>query len=137
MTLTAEKIEKLYRFYEEIADLEQRASDAINTAKANKALEILVKRPKGEAQVITEGMAWDEVYNLGPQCEAGQALKAKYPEAFSISADHSRKASELQTFSIAELGIDTKRIKVSDIIRLTDALIALRLPDMIAAANTK
>jgi hypothetical protein len=72
-------------------------------------------------------MLWDEVWNLGPKCEAGNFLRAKYAYAFDVSDMHATKAAELRKFAIAELGVDSQRVKLRDIVKLVEAMVDYKL----------
>lgn len=126
MEINQEKIERLYKIQEEYDTLEIAASDAIKEARLNEGNEVTITRGGKDIQ-IAEKLLWDEVWNLGGNCEAGQFLRSKYPEAFAKSDDCNQKAQELKDFSLAELGIDSQKIKLSTVLKLIEAVVAMKL----------
>jgi hypothetical protein len=126
MAITRETIEQLYRHYDELDVLEQQASAAIKVAQEHKNEEITIAQ-EGKSVTVREKDLWDETWTLGPACEAGALLREKYPDAFEISDRHAAKAQELREFTVAKLGIDYRAMKLSDILRLVEGVIELKL----------
>jgi hypothetical protein len=128
--ITKEKIKGLYDIYDDLDRLEADASDAIKKAQLNGSKEVLVNRKDKGKQKVTEKMLWDEVYHLGPESEAGDFLKKKYPEAFKKSDMHNVRANELRDYALAQIGIDSQAIKLRDIIQLVDAIVDLKVKEI-------
>lgn len=127
MEITREKIETVYRLYDELAVQKEVASEAIKEAQRHWGNPVLIKRKDGTEQELAEKLLWDEVWTLGSDCDAGRFLKGKYPKAFELSDVANAKARELSTYTIAELGVDAQAVKLSDIIRITEALVEYKL----------
>jgi hypothetical protein len=127
MIITQEKIENLYRLYDEISVLEREANEAVNHAKSFGKNEVEVVRKNGKKDKVKESLLWEEVWQIGKLSEGYEILEKKYPTAFGKSAELQKKHNELSKFSVAELGIDINRIKLSDIIRLVQALVKQEL----------
>lgn len=127
MEITHERISKLFALYDELDALKEQASDAIKAAQDFQGNRVLINRTGGGQQEVTEKMLWDEVWNLSADSDAGRFLRKKYPEAFERSDEANKKAVELREFTLGELGIDAQQIKLSDIIKLTQALIRFEL----------
>jgi hypothetical protein len=123
MEINSEKIARLNELTDELEVLEGEATEAINLAKVNKDRKAKVERNDGSVQDVTEGMLWDELWTLGPNSEAGVALRKLYPEAFQKSEKHAEKAREINLFTLSELGISSSAIKIRDIVNLVEALV--------------
>ena len=121
--ITKEKIDQLYKFYDEIDQLQTEANDAINLAKKNKNNKIEVVRKDGKKSKVTEDLLWQEIWTISKASEGYAVLEKKYPEAFKKSDEFLKRSRELKKFSIAELGIDTTAIKLTDIIRLVEGIV--------------
>lgn len=109
---------KLNQLYLELDVLKEEASDAIKLAKQHKDKEIEVTRKDGKKQTLKESLLWDEVRVLGDNTEGYDLLKAKYPKAFETSEAVSAKAHEIDTFTLAQLGVHADRVTIRDIIKL-------------------
>jgi hypothetical protein len=127
MEITIEKISKVYELYDELEALKETSSELIKSAKENRNNKILVKRAGGAETEVTEDMLWTEVYHLGDKTEGYEALKNRYPEAFSASDEVNKKLEEIQKYTNVELGIDALQIKLSDILRIVEALVEYKL----------
>lgn len=127
MEITQDQIEQLYRFYHELDKAKAEASEAIKLAQHNEHNRVTITRENGEQQEVTEKMLWDEVWNLSADSEAGRLLRTKYPYAFEQSDEANKIAANLRAFTLAELSIDAQALRLSDIIKLTQALIRLEL----------
>ena len=121
--ITQEKIDKLYKFYEEIDEIGKLANEAVDLAKKNKDKTIEVRRKNGKKSKVAEGLLWEEIWEIGTLSEGYAILQNKYPEAFKRSEEFTEKSNEMKKFAIVELGIDTTKIKLTDIIRLVEAVI--------------
>lgn len=125
--ITKEKIDQLYNFYEEIDRLQGLANDAINLAKQNKdKSKLQVVRRNGKKDKVLEDLLWQEVWTIGKSSEGYDALKSKYPDAFAKTDAYLAKSRELKKFSVAELGIDTTAIRLTDIIRLVEGIVEFK-----------
>jgi hypothetical protein len=113
-----EKIQALNSLYEELDALKADATEKINLAKSHKEDEIEITRKDGKVQTLKESLIWDEVRILGEQTEGYELLKGKYPEAFESSEKVALKANEIDTFTIAQLGVHADRMTVRDILNL-------------------
>lgn len=127
MNITPETIQQLYQHYDELDALREAASDAIKAAKEQQDKRVTITRRDGTKQEVTEKMLWEEVWNLSADSEAGAHLRQAYPDAFEKSEAAERKVAELRAFTLAELGIDAQQLKLSDIVRIVDALVDYKL----------
>lgn len=125
--ITNEKIATLFQMYDEHRDLEFKMTDCINTAKErNGENKVSVERKvEGKMRVVQvqEKHLWDEVYHLGPECQAAGILKAKYPDVFHWHDQAKKKAAEIKTFEIATFGFDHANMTLPNVIRLVRALV--------------
>lgn len=128
ITITKGKISKLNDHFDKLEYYEALASDEIKKAQLNSAeKKAVIKRSNGQEQEVTEKMLWDEVWHLGAESEAGAYLRGQYPKVYEIAETQQTEANKLREFCVAELGIDSQRIKIKDVLDLTDAMIDYKL----------
>ena len=125
-TPTAETIGQLHEHFDVLKDLQRKASDAIAAAQQNGQQEITIARD-GKAVVVHEKDLWDEVWHLGSNSDAGRILKEKYPGAFALSLKAEEKMAEIKHFTTEKWGINPLAMSLSDILKLTGALIDYKL----------
>lgn len=127
--LTEAKIKGLYNLYDSLEKYEKKASDLLKKAKRNSNGYLPVKREgKKERVQIKESDLWEEVSHLGSNCNAAEALKEKYPEVFKAFKKQNDLASQLRVYTMAELGIDYRQIKLSDIFQISEAMVEYHMP---------
>lgn len=122
-----ENINKLSELFAEIATLKAEIDEEYTKVSANadkRKLEVV--RKDGKKQEVNEDLLWFEVKNLGAQCTAGVALKAKYPRIFELTEAHNKKVSEMEAFSIKTFGIDPVKLSMVDIFRIVDGILNAR-----------
>ena len=122
MEITKEKLAKLFSYNDEVTKLKDDGGLALQNARLNDKNEIEVERD-GQKVMIAEKELWTEVFELGAKCQAGEILRAKYPEVFNTSKQTEDKGAEMRDFIIAEFGFDFKAMTVTDYVKLTLALI--------------
>ena len=127
--ITQNKLKVLYKLYDEIQKAEDEASDLIKKAQVNKDgyLPVFRKGEKKRVQVKEKDL-WEEVYTLGENCIAGKALKEKYPEVFKAQKKQNEIAATINIFSLGELGLNYKAVKLSDIFKISEAMIEYHSP---------
>jgi predicted phage-related endonuclease len=131
-----EKIAKLYSLYEEIENVERRATDLLNAAKdSGKDAEIEIERD-GKVISVKEKHLWREVLSLGTDSSAAGTLKKKYPDVFEAYAEQNRLADDLRTFTIQEFRIDYTALKMTDIVRLFEMMFDYRITQPATATRT-
>jgi len=122
--LTKEKLNKLEKLYKENEEAEEKASDLLKEARKNGDNKLKVERKDKDKKVkVKESDLWDEVWHLGADCNAAKALKEKYPEVFEAFKKQNKKAQELRDYSIKEIGIDYRKIKLIDIFNIAQAVV--------------
>ncbi len=123
MNITKDKIEKLYKLNDELISLEERANKESVIAKTDAERKRIKIERDGKKIVVSEKTLWDEVYFSGFNCAGGKILRKKYPKVFEYSEEQQKKANELQGFIFSEFGIDYKKMRFSDIIKVVDAML--------------
>jgi hypothetical protein len=87
----------------------------------------MLPRKDGKVVDVPESALWDEIYHLGQTSEAYQFLKDKYPHVFEKTDRYEKKVLEISQFSVAELGVDAIRMRLSDIIRIVEGVVDYKL----------
>jgi len=123
---TAESIAEFHKLSDEFKELNTLASDAVAAARLHQSNEITIARD-GQPVVVTEKDLWDEVWHLGPDSDAGTILKEKYPQPFELSAQTNKKKEEIKAWAVSKWGIDPLAMSLSDIIKITEAVVDYRL----------
>jgi hypothetical protein len=119
--ITLEKIEKLDKLEQELEDLKTKASDLLKKAKENKEKTITLNRNGKKA--IKEADLWEEVFRLGVKCQAGEALKKKYPEVFDAYTEQDKKATELNNYFLTEFGFSFNNITPTLLLRFIQKIV--------------
>lgn len=127
MQITKEKIDKLYKINSELVDLEEKANNESSVVRNGAERKRIKIERDGKKITVTEKILWDEVYFGGMESQAAKILKEKYPKVFEYTKKQTEKANELQMFIQAEFGIDYKKMRFSDIIKVVDALFDYKL----------
>lgn len=102
------KIQEIIKKFDQLDELNQKASDAINKAKEDSIKKIVKVTRAGKEVEVTEKDLWDEVYHQA-QTDARDVLKEKYPEAFNTSEEAQKLAEEIQTNLANEFDLPTNR----------------------------
>lgn len=127
MTVDQEKINKVHQLYSELDQLKEVASELLRTAQDRfQDNEVEIERG-GNLIKVREKDLWEEIFQLGRKCQAGEVLNAQHPEVFEAYDKEAEKALELKQYLIAEFGIDYQKIKVSDIFKLVEAVVDYKL----------
>jgi len=127
--VTQNKLEVLYKLYDEVQKADDEVSNFMKKAKTTENGYLPVLREGAEKRVqIKEKDLWTEVYNLGENCNAGKALKEKYPEVFAAQKKQKAIAISIDVFVKRELGLNYRGVKLSDIFRISEAMIEYHQP---------
>jgi hypothetical protein len=120
--LTAEKIEKLCSLYEVFKKAEEEASNELSKAMMNANRRIKYKNDNFEEKIL-----WDELRYEGIKGEAGKVLKEKYPKVFEKAEVQDKAGADYTEFCKLELDLDSTRLKLFDIVRLSLAVVDYKL----------
>ncbi len=127
--LTRQKIHKLHALTAEVTKSNNLVSELARTAQDRyNHVEEKVERD-GKVQKIKRKILWDEVFYLGAGCQAAKILKGYHPEVFEALDAQNKAADELRKFTIAELDLDYTAMKLSDYVKITEALVDLMLEE--------
>lgn len=140
--LTREKLDKLHELSDAVEAQQELASELMRTAKDRSVHEEEdengeVKKIEKEYELEREGkkitlkesVLWSEVFYLGVKSQAGDILKAQYPEVFEAYKKQDECVQTLKTFCIQELGVDYSKLTLSDYLRLTEGLFSLLIEE--------
>ena len=127
MNITKKIVDEYLKKSEELEKTQKSLSDLIIDAKKGKKepVSFMRKDAKGEMTKldIKEENLWDEIYILGEK--AGQArnyLRIKYPKVFEEADREKEMAADTKKYAFENFGVDTKKMRLSDIIRLIVAI---------------
>ena len=127
--ITPNKLKVLYKLYDEIQKTENEVSDLIKKTKYNENGYLPVHREGEKKRVqVKEKDLWEETYTLGENSVAGKALKEKYPEVFKAQKKQNEIAISINIFVAKELGLNYKAVKLSDIFKISEAMIEYHSP---------
>jgi hypothetical protein len=136
MKLTRERVNKLHELNDEVIKAESVASEILRTAQdqtGHVEHELDREDPKtGETKRIklSEKILWEEVFYLGGTGHAAaNILRKEHPEVFDAYKTQEDAAKKLQEHVRAEMEIDIKKMRISDYVRLTEAMIDLKLEE--------
>jgi len=120
--LTTEKIEKLFVLYTDFKKAEEEASNELSKAMMNANRRIRYKNDNFEEKIL-----WDELRYEGIKGEAGKLLKEKYPKVFEKAEVQEKSGADYTEFCKLELDLDSTRLKLFDIVRLSLAVVDYKL----------
>lgn len=136
MKLNREKVNALHAKNDEVIKAEKLASEILRTAQdqtGHVEHELEREDPKtGEKKLIklTEKILWEEVFYLGADGHAAaHILRKVHPEVFEAYKNQEAAAKALQDHIRAEMDIDIKAMRISDYVKLTEAMIDLKLEE--------
>ncbi|RKZ11058.1 hypothetical protein DRQ25_00940 [Candidatus Fermentibacteria bacterium] len=130
--ITREKIDHIHVLMDSIKEASELASELLRTAQ-DRGNDIKHKMNReGQEIEITEKVMWEEVFYHpnGPSCQSGKILSKKYPELFKAYADQEKLADELNKYCITEIGIDYRKMSLSDYMKITDGIFDLKMKEM-------
>ncbi|MCX6785935.1 MAG: hypothetical protein NTZ18_03745 [Candidatus Komeilibacteria bacterium] len=127
MQISEEKITDIVRMTKELEDLEYLASEGLRTVQDQHGQDEVELEREGRPIKLKEKILWDEVFVLGEDSDAGKTLKRKYKDVFDAFRKQGEKANELQAYIMRNFGIDYKKMKFSDYIKLIRGLIQFEL----------
>lgn len=130
MQINQEQINKVYQLYADLENAKELGSELLRTAQDRFGENEIEVERGGKKVMAKEKDLWEEVYQLGKECEAGKLLDAAHPKVFEAYAKEAELALELKQYLMSEFGIDFKAIKVSDIFRLTEMMIDYKLSQL-------
>lgn len=102
------KIKEVIKKFDQLDELNKKASDAINEAKVDAVKKVVKVTRAGKEVEVTEKDLWDEVYN-NARTDAREVLREKYPEAFDRSEEAQKLAEEIQKQLANEFDLPTNR----------------------------
>jgi hypothetical protein len=123
------QLEQLHILTEQVERQQELASELLRTAQDRHNHEVHKLMRDGAEIELQEKVLWDETFYLGKDCEAGKLLASLHPEVFEAYIKQDDYALELKKFCIMELGVDYSKLSLSDYLRLTEALIDLKISE--------
>lgn len=127
--MTREILDELHRLSDGVNKEADIASELLRTAqdRGNHIKHKLTR--EGKEVEIAEKNLWDEVWYLGPKCQAGEILEKKYPEVFKAYRKQNSAADELKKFCVVNLGVNFEKLTLSDYLRLSEELFKLLIDE--------
>lgn len=127
--MTREVLNKLHKLCEQIKESKELSSELLKTAQDRHNMRTHKLMRDGKEVELIEKVLWDEVFYLGPKCQAGEILGKHHPEVFKAYKAQDQVADELRKFCITELGMDYSGMTISDYLRLTEFMFELLLKE--------
>jgi hypothetical protein len=126
MGLKQASIKKIFKFYDELDALANKATEMELEAKKGWKEKTAKITRDGKEVELTEEALWSEYRYLGDKSEAGKYLKEKYSKLFDQVELYNKKIDEFKVYTQGELNINPTALTLRDIINLIDAMIELR-----------
>ena len=116
---TDENIAKYFELHAELERLVEIESENFKTVK-DRFGDRLIKRVNSDGKdvEVKENVLWQEVYELGIDCDAGKALEAKHPQVFEAAREKEKKRIEFIAFSVKEFNINPAVMSPSSLLNL-------------------
>lgn len=96
---------------EELAKIKRDNKDCLHKITRN-----------GQEQEVAERFLWDEIFNLGLDCEAGKLMEAKYPELWENVKKQEELTKKLTNLSIEKFGFDFRQMTLLNLIILIERI---------------
>ncbi len=112
--------------YDELDQIQDLASEKLRTVQDQFGKKKIEVEREGKKIMLLEDILWKEVFYAGAESQAAQILAKKYPDVFEAYAKQNKKAEEIQLFVMHNLHMDYKQMKLSDYVKLIDAIVRLR-----------
>jgi hypothetical protein len=122
MIITQKQIKELRKLQNEQFEIAVIVSDKINQNKRAGGENLIEVERNNEKLQVREKILWEEVFHLGPDCQAGEILKKKYPDTFELAIKQNEGADMLHGFSIKNFGFDYTQMRLIDLIDLIEAI---------------
>jgi len=127
INITDEIIEELDKKYQKLEEQTELASEKMRTVKDQFGKRKVEVEREGKKVWLTEAILWTEVFLAGENSQAGEILNEKYPDVFKAYKKQNEMAGEIKQWVMANLHFDFKAMKLSDHIKLIDAIVRLRI----------
>lgn len=128
MKINNQILEKIRELSDEIDKKSQIASEQLRVAKdrfgeTQLTVERKIKGSKNAFVQAKQNDLWQEVFQLGKECQAGKLLREKHPKVFEAYDEVDNITKEFNTLAIMELGIQGyQKISLKDIVNLAEAI---------------
>lgn len=123
MIITQKHIDNLRKLEAERTKVDIAVSDKLVEAKRVGGENLVEVERNGEKLQVREKILWQEVFHLGADCQAGEILKKKYPEAFEQAVKQNEVVDNLHNYSNKYFGFDYTQMRLIDLIDLIESLI--------------
>lgn len=127
INITDEIITELDKKYEELEKQTELASEKMRTVKDQFGKRRIEVERDGKRVWLAESVLWTEVFLAGEDSQAGKILSEKYPDVFEAYKKQNQMAGEIQKYVMMNMHMDYKAMKLSDYIKLIDAIVKLRI----------
>ena len=123
ITITKGILEELFEKAKVMDEKREYASELIKTAQDQGGGNPITLKRDGKDIEVTESILWQEVFMLGVDCDAGIALKEKYPAVFEANEEAEKCAQDLNNYVKMHMLFDFRAMTITDYIKLTLSLI--------------
>lgn len=123
MIITQPILDELFKIYERLNYYSELHSEQLRTVQDQFSQRLISIKRDGMIKKVKEKALWDEIRYLGLKSEAGETMKAKYPDVFDSHEKHQKAVEEARAFVMRNMGFNFTQMTLSDYIKLTLALI--------------
>lgn len=102
------------------------ASELLRTAQDRHGSEKVERTLRDETEMVSQKLLWEEVFLNAKDGTAVDILKKLHPAVFKAYEDQGKAADELQRFIVENMGFDFRRMKISDYIKLCEAVFDMK-----------
>jgi hypothetical protein len=127
--ITRETIDKVHELTKALEAKKVEASDLLKDAQDRHGSRKQTLSRGGKQQLVEEKELWEEVFHLGPACQAGKILRKEHEAVFAAHDAVKAMADKLKAFCLAELGVDYSQMTVSAYLTLAEGLFSVLLAE--------
>lgn len=128
--MNKEDLKKVHEITGKLDEQEEKASELKRTAQDRDGDKEHTFERDGDEITITEKTMWQEVYSTGStNIDSAEILKEEHPEVFEAYEKQAEIAQELQDHCQEAFGVDYRRMRLSDYIKIVEDIVDLKLEE--------
>ncbi len=123
MKITTEQLKELNKLHSKKNALTETISNAKKTYMERNGANLVKLERAGKEIEVDEKTLWLEIFHGGTETQAGEIMKAKYPEFFVMVKEQEALVMELNIFTAKNWGFFYNEMNLSTLIDIIKALV--------------
>jgi len=128
MRLSQQKLDKLFKLYDDLHATQKLLDENIKTAQDQHGEDTMEVKRDGKKQLFKQKFLWEEVRLLGARNnQAADILSQKYPQVWDFFDAEQKQIANIKKYELKLFGFDHKQMSINNYVKLTQALIKLEV----------